>query len=82
MPLQLAQSVLEGYAKLYKAFPVVNIAGPDGLVVAGSNKDAVGKVNVGKRAYFQASLKGETVISAPLMTWDIHDKARWFPHRC
>ena len=72
---QLAQSVLEGYAKLYKAFPVVNIAGPDGLVVAGSNKDAVGKVNVGKRAYFQASLKGETVISAPLMSMDIHDKA-------
>ena len=72
---QLAQSVLEGYAKLYKAFPVVNIAGPDGLVVAGSNKDAVGKVNVGKRAYFQASLKGETVISAPLMSMDINDKA-------
>ena len=72
---QLAQGVLEGFAKMYASFPVVNIAGPDGLVVAGSNKEAIGKVNISKRAYFQASMKGETVISEPLMSMDIHDKA-------
>ena len=43
---QLAQGVLEGFAKMYASFPVVNIAGPDGLVVAGSNKEAIGKVNI------------------------------------
>ena len=72
---QLAQGVLEGFAKMYASFPVVNIAGPDGLVVAGSNKEAIGKVNIGKRAYFHDSMQGETVISEPLMSMDIHDKA-------
>ena len=72
---QLAQGVLEGFARMYASFPVVNIAGPDGLVVAGSNKEAVGKVNIGKRAYFHDSMQGETVISEPLMSMDIHDKA-------
>ena len=72
---QLAQGVLEGFAKMYASFPVVNIAGPDGMVVAGSNKEAIGKVNIGKRAYFHDSMQGETVISEPLMSMDIHDKA-------
>ncbi|WP_165174850.1 methyl-accepting chemotaxis protein [Desulfovibrio sp. ZJ369] len=72
---QMAQDALEGFASLYATFPVVNIAGPDGLVVAGSNKEAIGKVNIGKRAYFQASMQGETVISSPLVSMGTRDKA-------
>ncbi len=73
--LHEADATLDMFNNLYAQFPVINIAGPDGLVVAGSNKEAIGKVNVGKRAYFQASMRGKTVISAPLMSMDIHDKA-------
>lgn len=39
---QLAQSVLEGYAKLYKAFPVVNIAGPRRLGGGGQQQGCRG----------------------------------------
>lgn len=68
-------ATLDTFNNLYALFPILNIAMPDGLVRAGTNKDAIDKINVGHRAYFQAAMKNETTISAPLMSMDIKDKA-------
>ena len=72
---QAAQQTLEDLKHIYPTFAVINIAGPDGLVVAGTNKAGIGKVNVSKREYFQSSMTGDTVFSEPLMSMDINDKA-------
>ena len=72
---QRAQSVLEAFAKLYTAFPSVSIAGPDGLVVASSDKASVGKVNIGKRNYFREAMRGDTAISAPIVSQSRNEKS-------
>ncbi len=69
------QDVVESLNAIYTAFPEVGIAGPDGVVVAGSVKETVGKLNISNRVYFQDALQGKTVISQPLMSRDINDKA-------
>lgn len=69
--LEASQSTLESLEEVYNMFPVINITDPNGLVVAGTNKAAINKVNVGKRVYFQRAMKGETNFSVPIMSMDI-----------
>ncbi len=73
--IQAVQGALEDFAKSYPMFPVINLAGPDGQVIAGSNKAAIGKINVGKREYFQRAMRGETNFSVPIMSMDINAAA-------
>ncbi|MBQ3059333.1 MAG: methyl-accepting chemotaxis protein [Desulfovibrio sp.] len=73
--LERSQATLESLVDVYKMFPVINITDPTGLVVAGTNKAAINKVNVSKRLYFQRAMKGETNFSVPIMSMDINAAA-------
>ncbi|MBO4368507.1 MAG: HAMP domain-containing protein [Desulfovibrio sp.] len=69
-----AQKVMEGFPTVYHAFAQMNLAGPDGLVVASSSQGTVGSVNVSERNYFQQAMQGNTVISEPVMSRSLNEK--------
>ncbi len=50
----------------YGYYEDINLAGPDGLLIASSNEKLVGKINVKDREYFKASMQGKTFISEPV----------------
>lgn len=50
----------------HSIFEVVNVTRPDGLIVSGSAGTTTDKVNISKRPYFQAGLRGETYIGEPV----------------
>ncbi|MCP4716024.1 MAG: methyl-accepting chemotaxis protein [Deltaproteobacteria bacterium] len=47
----------------YKYYEIINLADPRGDIVASSNPDIIGKVNVAERAYFKDSMTGNLSIS-------------------
>ena len=65
---KLAQTTLKNFAKVYASFESINITNEQGLVIASSEEQSVGKVNVGNRIYFQQAMRGETNISAPFIS--------------
>ena len=71
----VAEQTLEDYKVFYKYFPVMSIAGPDGLVFMSTDRDSIGKVNIGKRDYFEKALRGEVNISEPLMSMSTQGKS-------
>ncbi len=52
----------------YPYYQSINLTGRDGLVVASSNPQSIGNVNVGNRGYFAAASKGEIAISDVLIS--------------
>ncbi|MCI7567879.1 MAG: methyl-accepting chemotaxis protein [Desulfovibrio sp.] len=66
--LQLAQDTLENFGKVYTHFESINFTDGQGLVIASSDPSSIGKVNVGKRRYFQDAMQGDTSISAPFVS--------------
>jgi len=57
------ERILDGYTSTYPFLEAVLIANRTGTVIAASDESQVGKVNISQRDYFQASLRGEQVIS-------------------
>lgn len=47
----------------YRYYEDINIANTDGEIVAGSDKEIIGKINVAERSYFKASMQGRTHVS-------------------
>ena len=53
---------------MYASFESINITDGQGLVIASSEEQSVGKVNVGNRKYFLQAMKGDTNLSAPFIS--------------
>ena len=66
--LQLAQDTLENFGKVYTHFESINFTDGQGLVITSSDPSSIGKVNVGKRRYFQDAMQGDTSISEPFVS--------------
>ncbi|MDM8215549.1 methyl-accepting chemotaxis protein [Desulfovibrio piger] len=66
--LKLAQETLKNFAAVYASFESINITDGQGLVIASSEEQSVGKVNVGNRKYFLQAMKGDTNLSAPFIS--------------
>ena len=66
--LQLAQDTLENFGKVYTHFENINFTDGQGLVITSSDPSSIGKVNVGKRRYFQDAMQGDTSISEPFVS--------------
>lgn len=66
--LKLALATLKNFATVYTSFESINITDKQGLVIASSEAQSIGKVNVGNRNYFQLALQGNTALSAPFIS--------------
>jgi len=65
MEKERVQAALDEYVKSWNYYETMFIAGPDGEAVANSDKSAL---NVADRDYFKKAIKGEAVISEPLIS--------------
>jgi len=61
-----AGASLEAMFKEYGGYEGFHVAGMDGVVVASSDPEAVGKIDIGQRDYFRKSLGNQTVVSEVL----------------
>ncbi len=66
--LKLALATLKNFAAVYATFESVNITDNQGMVIASSNLESIGKVNIGNRKYFQQAMQGDTNLSAPFIS--------------
>ena len=66
--LQRAQWTLENFSKVYTNFESINLTDGQGNVIASNQKESIGKVNVGGRAYFKSAMQNDTNISEPLVS--------------
>lgn len=62
-PAQVASARLKRVQEAYPYFERINLSNTKGLVIASSNADTPGKLNVSDRAYFSESLKGNLYVS-------------------
>jgi methyl-accepting chemotaxis protein len=65
---KLANEHLVKMVDIYPIFQNISLAGDDGGFIASSIEEAVGKVNVSDRKYFQSSMNGEAAISDLLVS--------------
>ncbi len=72
--LAKAQKTLEGLTSTYDIFDFISMAGPDGTVVASSNKSDIGN-NIGNENCFKSAMNQNIAISDPIMARQINDKA-------
>ena len=63
-----ANEALRQVVTTYDVYQVVNVLGPDGVVVASNLDEAVGKDNRASRDYFKRGMQGEATVSEPLMS--------------
>ena len=66
--LQRAQWTLENFSKVYTNFESINLTDGQGNVIASNQKESIGKVNIGGRAYFKSAMQNDTNISEPLVS--------------
>ncbi|MBO4300067.1 MAG: HD domain-containing protein [Desulfovibrio sp.] len=70
-----AEALLLTLSDIFPDISQFNFAVPNGDVIASSRKQTIGKVNVVDRKWFARTLESETVISSPLMSKSIGEKA-------
>ncbi|HCG05812.1 MAG TPA: chemotaxis protein, partial [Desulfovibrio sp.] len=63
-----ANEALRQVVATYDVYQVVNVLGPDGVVVASNLDESVGKDNRASRDYFKRGMQGEATVSEPLMS--------------
>ena len=72
--LQRVQDILEAMPESYQLFLNICFASLSGKVVATSNANALGKVNVHDRQFFQRALHGKTNFSRPQFSKAVGEK--------
>ncbi|MCG8614621.1 MAG: methyl-accepting chemotaxis protein, partial [Desulfobacterales bacterium] len=63
-----ASTRMKYFIDTHKVFSGLRLTNGDGLVIASSHTKNINKVNVGTRAYFKASIQGQSFISEPLLS--------------
>jgi len=58
-----ASRMLADLKREYPYYEDINVAHPQGLIIAGSNPNVTGKVNVADRDYFKGAMQGKLVVS-------------------
>ncbi|MFV0347183.1 MAG: methyl-accepting chemotaxis protein [Halodesulfovibrio sp.] len=63
---QSVNAVLDHVKSLYADFDAVKLTNAQGLVIAGTNADEIGRLNAGERDYFQGAMRGDVAVSGAL----------------